>query len=361
MAVTAMTGEVSWAPQNYKSTHGSYTQPTDGDFYRHKATLVDLAVLDDTRLGAPEVGGNPVPTFPYKAGVLVGGGMTIQPRLESTLGWLLYGIMGDVTSSAVGTTTEYSHTFDFAADPAETKWFSFRKHIPRKDGAATTDLGEQYEDCKIVSMSFNLANDAPITSRIDALGRTFFLDEDPSTWTYANTFEDFQSIPIGCNTSGYLKLPGYSATELPIVAATVTMQNIPLDVRQERVFGDPYIEDVTTIMRQLTFDMVAKWNDPDLYQSVLTGSTTGTQWTVNPYTTDLEIFVTSPDNLPGLTNPYALTISASKVMVAQTEGITLAGNQAIMTRFTGTAIEDPGNPYAEFQLNNQVTQYSWPT
>ena len=361
MAVTAMTGEISWAGQNYRSDHGSYSQPTDGDFYRHKATLVDLAVLDDTRLGAPEIGGNPVPTFPYKAGVLVGGGMTLQPRLESTIGWLLNGLMGDVTSTQVGTTTEYTHAFTFATDAAETKWFSFRKHIPRKDGAADTDLGEQYEDCKIVSMSFNLANDAPITSRVDVLGRTFFMDLDPAAWTYANTFEDFQSIPIGCNTDGYLKLPDYSATELAIVAATVTMQNIPLDVRQERVFGSPYIEDVTTIMRQLTFDMVVKWSDPELYLSVLTGTTTGTQWTANPFTSDIEIYVTSPDIMPGLTNPFALKIEASKVMVAQTEGITLAGNQAIMTRFTGTAIEDPGQEYAQFTLNNQITEYVWPT
>jgi len=295
MAVTAMTGEIGWAGQNYRSDHGSYTPPVDLDYYRHKATLVDLAVLDDTRLGAPEVGGTPVPTFPYKAGVLVGGGMTIQPRLESTLGWLLFGMMGDVTSTQVGTTTEYTHTFDFATDPAETKWFSFRKHIPRKDGDAATDLGEIYTDCKIVSMSLNLANDAPITSRVDVLGRIFELDEDPASWTWANTFETFESIPIGSNTAGYLKLPDYSATQLPIVAATVTMQNIPLDVRQERVFGSPYIEDVTTIMRQLTFDMVVKWADPDLYQSVLTGTTDGTQWTANPFTSDLEIYVTSPD------------------------------------------------------------------
>jgi hypothetical protein len=269
--------------------------------------------------------------------------------------------MGDMVSTQVGTTTEYTHEFKFHTDAASTKWFSFRKHIPQKDGDAATDLGEQYEDCKIVSMSLNLANDAPITSRIDVLGRTFFLDEDPASWTYSNSFEDFISIPIGCNTDGYLKLPDYSATELAIVAATVTMQNIPLDVRQERVFGSPYIEDVTTIMRQLTFDMVVKWSDPDLYQSVLTGSTTGTQWTANPFTSDLEIYVTSPDNIAGLTNPYALKVEASKVMLAQTEGITLAGNQAIMTRFTGTAIEESGQPYALFTMNNTTTEYSWPT
>lgn len=359
MAVTAMSGTIGWAAQESKSTVGGYTAPTE--FFRHKATLCDLAVMDDTRLGAPEIGGIPVPTFPYKAGVLVGGGMTIQPRLESTLGWLLYGLMGDISSSQIGTTGVYDHTFKFHTDASSTKWFSFRKHIPRKDNAVGSDLGEVYTDCKIVSMSLNLANDAPITSRVDVLGREFTLDSDPASWTWANSFEDFASIPIGCQTSGYLKLTDYSTTELPIMAATVTMQNIPLDVRQERIFGSPFIDDITTIMRQLTFDTVVKWNDPELYLSVLTGTTNGTEWTATPFTSALEIFVASPGNIPTQAVPYSIKVTAANVMMAQNEGITLAGNQAILTRFTGTALFESGQEYATFVLRNEDTQYTWPT
>lgn len=357
MAVSAMTGTVSWAPQNYKSTHGSYTAPTA--WYKHKATLVDLAILDDTRLGQPEVGGNPVPTFPYKAGVLIGGGMTIQPRLESTLGWLLYGMMGDITTSQSGTSTVYTHEYTFdTVDPALNNWFSFRKHIPRKDNVATTDIGEIYTDCKVTSFAMTLPNDAPITTRIDVLGRTFELDEDPTAWTYTNTqFETYETIPVGCITGGYLKI---DTVEYPIMAATVSFQNQPLDVRQERVFGDPYIEDITTIMRQLTFDVVVKWNDPDLYQEVLTGTTTGTQWTPDPFVGALDIFVQSPADIPTESTPYSLRIEAPVVMMAQAEGITLAGNQAILTRYTGTALDNTTN-YVKFTLTNTTTEYVWPT
>lgn len=358
MAVTAMSGIVGWGPQSGKNT-------TASTWYKHKATLVDIGVMDDTRLGAPEVGGDPVPSFPYKAGVMVGGGFTIQPRLESTVGWLMYSMLGSVASVQIGTSDAYTHTFDFDAnDKSLVKWISARKYIPKKDGGADTDLGETYTDCKIVGMSFTLANDQPITSRVDLIGRSFTYSTTADTsFTWANTeYEDFTSIPLGCVVGGYLKLPSYSTTALAIQAATVSFQNVPLDVRQERVFGSPYIDDVTVIMRQLTFDIVVKWNDPDLYRAIVTNSTTGTEWSPTAYTSNLEIMMVSPSTIPSAAVPYSLKISAPNVMLQQAEGVTLAGNQAITTRFTGTAIAPASSTesYATFELVNDTTQYSWP-
>jgi len=360
MAVTAMSGVVGWAAQESKSTEVGYVAPTT--WYRHKATLVDLAVQDDVRLGVPEVGGVPVPTFPYKAGVLVGGGVTIQPRLESTLGWLLYGMLGDKTTTQQGTTDAYDHVFKFlAADASATKWFSFRKHIPRRENVATTDLGEVYTDCKIMGMTMTLPNDAPVTTRVDVLGRKFQLDHAPDAWTWANTFEGFGSIPVGCNTSGYVKMPDYSASELPIMAGSVTFQNVPLDLRQDRVYGDAYLEDITVVMRQLTFDLVLKWNNPDLYASMLTGASNGNNWTSEVFTSDLEIMIVAPEVIGDTQVPYSLKIVANKVMLSMPEGIQLAGGQAIMTRVTGTALEPTAGEYVEFTLTNGETSYTWPT
>lgn len=357
MAVTAMSGIVGWGPQIGKTTVAT-------TWYKHKATLVDLAVLDDTRLGAPEVGGDPVPSFPYKAGVMVGGGFTIQPRLEDTIGWLFYSMMGSVTSTQLGTSAAWTHTFDFATDTSQVKWISARKYIPQKDGAAATDLGEVYTDCKIVGASFTIANDQPITTRIDMIGRTFEYQDTATNWTWSNTtYEGFASIPVGCVVGGYLKLPTYSTVALPIQAATIAFQNVPLDVRQEKVFGSPYIDDVTIIMRQLTFDIVVKWNDPNLYRAVVTGSTTGTNWTATPYTSDLDIFVQSPGNIATTATPYSLRIQCANVMLQQAEGVTLAGNQAVTSRFTGTAIQPllATENYTTFALTNDTTVYTWPT
>jgi hypothetical protein len=355
MAVTAMAGVVSFGPQ---SAMGSVAT----SWYKHRVTQIDLAPNDDTRLGVPEVGGIPVPSFPYKAGILVSGGMTMQPRLENIFGWLLYGVMGKVTTtSSIADPGTYDHVFTFATDASSVPFMSFRKHIPRKGTDASSDLGEVFKDCKITSLALTFPNDAPVTARVDSLGREFSFDHDPTAWTYVNgSFEDYPSIPIGCQTDGYLKLPEFSVTELPVVAATVTFQNIPLDIRQERVFGSPYLEDITIIMRQLTFDVLVKWNDPDLYATVLTGSAVGTTWTPTPYTGSLEVMVNSPDIITGETTNYSLKIEAQDCMFAMTEGITLAGNQAVMTRFTGTALAPVSGEYCQFTLHNKQASYTWP-
>lgn len=461
MAVTAMTGVVGFGPQPVKGTEAS-------QYFRHKATQVDLGVIDDTRLGVPEIGGRPVPTFPYKAGVVVAGGITIQPRLENTLGWLLRGLLGGysvvetvgstedpdgvlaaqsldgstiadvgltdppearfisltvtlvsdvpVTPTKLiqitGDTTQYdyelaglpagthyfyspveiadvtevivptiasgtldvgwtldndsdadtyaTHTFKFNPDdPSAIPWLSFRKHIPRKENAPASDLGEIFKDCKIVSATLGLPNDAPITMRVDAVGRQFTLDHAPDAWTWANTFEDFQSIPIGAETGGALEIP--DGTELPIVAATVGFANAPLDFRQEKVFGDPYLEDVTIIQRALTFDIVVKWNNPDLYAQVLTGTTSGTAWTSTPFTSSLDIHTFAPTAIPGVTGTpkYELAINAPSVMMGLNGPIALAGNQAVLMRFTGTALDNSGE-YVTFVLKNKQPHYGWP-
>jgi len=357
LAVTAMAGIVSFGPQPNLGT-------ITASWFKHRVTQIDLAPNDDTRLGVPEVGGIPVPTFPYKAGVLVSGGMTIQPRLESVFGWLIYAALGKCdTATIFEIGTPFDHVFRFKTDAADVPFLSVRKAIPRRHGATDSDLGEVFKDCKVTSLAMTFPNDAPITARVDILGREFSFDHDPASWTYANpTFEDYPSIPVGCETNGYIKLPDFnSGAELPVVAATVTFQNIPLDLRQERVFGSPFLEDITIVMRQLTFDVLVKWNDPDLYATILTGSITGTAWTAKPYTGRFEVYINSPDEMPNASlSHYSLKIEASECMFAMTEGITLAGNQAVMARFTGTALAPPSGDYCRFTLRNEVSNYSWP-
>jgi hypothetical protein len=171
--------------------------------------------------------------------------------------------------------------------------------------------------------------------------------------------EDYQSIPIGCVTGGYIKIPTFSATELPVVAANVAMTNAPLDIRQEKVFGDPYIQAVTTVGRALTVDLVVKWEDPQLYLDILTGSTTGTQWTATPFVSDLDIYALSTENEPTSSTPWGIRVEAAQVMYQVAGGIRLAGNQSVAMRITGTAIAD--TQYATIHLGNAVTSYTWPT
>ena len=89
MATTSGAGIFGFGPQSAKGV-----AVVDGNWYRHKALQVGLGVTDGQQIGAQEVGGRPLPGSPYKSGVSVGGAVTFNPRLENSLGWLLYGALG---------------------------------------------------------------------------------------------------------------------------------------------------------------------------------------------------------------------------------------------------------------------------
>jgi hypothetical protein len=459
MTVIAQSGIFGFGPQGVMGTLAS-------TFYRHKAGDIDMAPVDDVRVGPPEIGGVPVPTIPYKAGSLAAGGATIYPRLENTLGWLLYGAMGGYTvsgsaggvgfpevcmarkyltattqtitsgitsptsgsgtrlivrgwrdgSSAItgnviitgttsGSSTVESITLSDKSEvqsaytwtaitsvqlPARTNsdgndavsvgWYdvgmrahkfafdstnnsfvpfmSMRKLIPGSNNSPT--LGEQFLDCKILGATFTLPNEGLIGCRVDAMGRTFvFVDNPEGTWSWANTYEDYTSIPIGCTTGGYISVPSFGDRPLPVVACTVGIQNNPLDIRQERIFGSPDLEDITITGRQLVFDVTCKWRDPSLYRAITTGSKTGTSWTTIPFVKSLDVFARSPGFAAGGNAPYGLRIESDAVMWQMAGGVRLVGNQMVSVRLQGTALDVSGN-YARMTLINRQAAYNWP-
>jgi hypothetical protein len=370
MSVTAQSGIFSFGgqPGGAKGTVAS-------TFYKHRASDIDLGVVSDDRLGPPEVGGTPIPTIPYRAGVMVAGGALMNPRLENTLGWLLFGAMGAVVSTTnkdcTGTegatvTGMYRHEFRYSTtDNGYVPYMSMRKFIPGTN--TTTSFGETFRDCKIVSLTMALPNDGLIASRVDAIGRyvSFTNGTTATAWSYGNTlFEDYQSIPIGVVTAGYLQVPTYSATELPIVAATITLTNAPLDIRQERVYGDPYLQDITVVGRSITADFVVKWEDPYLYQSIITGATTGTtstEWRAQPWVGSFDVMSYAAQNATGTTAPWQCRVYVPAMMFQVAGGIRLAGNQSVAMRLTGTGVASTSSTiYGTVYLGNTITSYTWP-
>lgn len=362
MAITSQAGIFAFGPQSGKEESAS-------TLYRHRASDIDLAIISDDRLGPPEVGGSPTPTIPYRAGVMAVGGATINPRLEDSFGWLLHGVAGDTavaTDKDVfdSTSTGFNHhTFTFdTTNEGFVPFMSFYKEIPSL--TSTDYVNELYEDCKVIGLTLALPNDGLISARVDVIGRMatgtqITTNGQPST--LQTTFEDYESIPIGSVVNGYIKIPGYGAgEELPIAAATVTFANAPLDIRQEKVYGSPYLEDVTVVGRAMTVDMIVKWQDSELYRSIITGSTTATQWTSVPFVEDLDIYALTGLNAVS-TYPWQLRIQAPKVMYQMQGGIRLAGNDAVMMRLTGTAIKGTEAYYTIHLGNARSTAYTWPT
>jgi hypothetical protein len=361
MTTVAQAGIFGFGPSAGKGSGVS-----DGKWYRHKATLVDLAVLDDQRLGPPEVGGRPLPTLPYKAGVMVGGGATLNPRLEASLGWLVAGALGSSTPTS-GSGGIVSHVMRInQALPGLVRWMGFRKFIPSDTSGSA--IGETYKDCKITNLVLTLPNDGLVSARCDVVGREFSIEQDPAWGTTSGSgggwdplygeFEDYQSVPIGTDEGGYIYVPDFG--ELPVVQCQVGIQNMPLDPRMEKVYGSPYLDDVTIVSRAVTLDLTVKWRDPSLYRRILTGSISGTTWSAKPFTQEVQFRTKSPFNMTGESLPYILDIYVNEAMLALQGGIQLAGNNAVMMRFTGTALDVAGD-YCLFTLQNQYPTYAWPT
>jgi hypothetical protein len=357
MAVTAQAGIFGFGPQGQKGTEAS-------TYYKHKAMDIDLGPIDDTRLGALEIGSGPFPTFPYKAGYVVAGGADLQPRLEDTLGWLFYAAMGDLSTVQVGGDAAYDHTFKpLAADLSAVKWLSARKYIPKKDNNATTDLGEKFVDCKLLGINLAFENDQPVRARLDFEGLAYEPVPDPSGWGWGNAaYEDYQSVPVGCVAGGYVKFTGAGLTDeaLPVVRAAVSIQNVPLDLRQEKIIGSPTPEDITVVERRVTFDLLVKWNKPDMYLAVQTNDFDGTAWSSTPLVGEVELYMLASSVIGATSHKYALTINAPEVMMQLNGPPTMAAGQAVMLRLLGTAIEPSSGSYTTVVIRNGVTSYSWP-
>jgi hypothetical protein len=451
--------------------------------FRHRAADIDLSAIDDVRLGPPEIGGIPTPTFPYKGGQLVTGGATLYPRLENSFLYLLWAAIGyhtgyteeggagtylyeegtvnaeyiddvhaaitlgaapqNITTnivnpsdpSKIAVLREYAGTTEWTGDvvitgtdengdpatetltftsgsgleedvletaglfetvtqidvPTRTSvgtdiakvgflmydhaltfnpgeglsacipWMTFYKFIPSGtcEAADTDSLWEMYEDCKLVGVLFTLPNDAPIAARFDVLGRKWhFSESNPAT--YMAGYEDYQSIPVGCHTGGWIKIPTYSESELPIVSAQMAIANTPLDIRQEKRYGTPELDDVTIVSRAFTIDMIVRWADADLYRRVYTGDVAGTEWTEKPFVESLDVEAVSNGHPDDCAAPWKLRVECPSVMFAINGGVRLAGNQAVMLRVTGTALAPTTGEYITVTLTNRDRLYRWP-
>lgn len=376
MGVTAQTGLFGFGQQASEAA-----DPTK--WYKHKAVAIDLALIDDTRVFPMEVGGNPVPTGMFKAGVSVGGGATIYPRLEDTFGHLLFAALGKVTTTLnkniedtvdAGSVVNY-HVFSMDYTKwSYLPWMGFRKIIDKDPAQGDTDIiGEEFTDGKVLGLSFTLPNQGLISCRVDALCKEYDMVEDPEGaggWTFENaSYEDYTSVPLAtfkdANASvinGTIDIGSSDFVDLPIIAASVSIANVPAPDQQERIYGDPWRDEITIVSRSMQVVLTVKWKNPEIYQKLITGSKSGAgEWTPTPWTDSLTFDMISPKTIAGTntgsTEKYMLRFSADKVGFAPRGPIQLAGNQCVMMQLVGTVLEDDSGYYGTLTLQNDVDSY----
>lgn len=357
MSVSSRNGVLAYGPQTAKESLAS-------TFYRHKTLDINLGAIEQSERWAPEVGGSVFNVGQRKTAAFVGGQATIQPRIENVFGWLLYAMSGDV--STVDDTPEAganTHIFTPASDHAYLPWLTMHKYIP---GATSGDaLGEVLQDCKIAQAVFSMASMAPLTCQVGVLGREPSFEEAPS-WSYENEFEDVQSVPTG--NSGHFKLPDFSTDALEASSVEVTLMNrlSAAQLQNEMVIGSYHPDDLVVIERDVAFRFVYKWADPDLWQQVYTGAVDGTAWTPSVYETDVEAKLESPNNIPGTSTPYSLSIEAPEVDWSVDGQLRLQGNNILYCPMAGVLNEPATADPFQIKVVNDVASgdpeyYTWPS
>jgi hypothetical protein len=270
-------------------------------------------------------------------------------------------------ASAVNATTGYTHTFSqMAGYPAFIPWMGFRRYVPGVDN--TTDVGDIGIDCLISSVTFNFPQVGPLSVDMDVQGRDWALDDAPDLWTWADVYEDYDSVPMVMKGTG-IRLPNLAllgGNPLPATNARVTLANNTTTVQEERVIGSYFPDDFATRQRVLTVELTYKWSDPNLYRFILNGGNPAdTDFSPCVPNSDFEIEVESPCDVdPGTIDfPWKFKISAPNVSWQATP-LQLSGDDILTFDVTGTALEAStglAEDYFSLDLENEVASYPMPT
>jgi hypothetical protein len=329
---------------------------TSSYLYRHKATQITFGVVEDNQNFPLEVGGATTPTGAFKSGTFVGGGATFHPRLEGDIGWLLYAAMG--TASTLVDTPEAGmnqHVFYHGEDDTLLPWMSIYKYIP---GAASADLMVKGQDCKITTLAFILPQSGLVQANLGVVGREPLLEEAPSLIDF-DPFEGPGSVPIA--SKGVFTLDGAS---IPATGAVIEISNGLTTPREERILGSYFPDDFVPRSRFIQIRFTYKWEDPNLFQRILTGTTSGLTWSPIPTYTPFAAEIQSPGNAGALANPYSLRFEADRVHWRTAGPPALAGGGIVVQNYVGLvneAVTGLSKDYARIILENEQASYVWPS
>ena len=373
MTVPAQSGVFSFTLQSRQLNDDITFQPDMFDWYRTRAPRIGLGTIQNQEVFPLETGGPIVPTGAYKAGQYGGGDVELIPRAENVLGILLYAALGNVQSysdqvydpssggKTVGTpdsTGVNTHIFRF--NPSTSfflPWLACRKFVP---GATTAEnYGEVYQDAMVGNFRLDIRSSGLLGASLSIQNRavTYPSVSDVNAWTYANSTEDSTSAPLSNN--GSLTIGG---EEYPITQMTVELANQLTTPQQEMVVGSNHPDSFVPLSRSLTIRIVVKWNNPDLYRQILTGSTIGEVWDTAPFIVDtsgdVEAFNATfyaPNNIGSTSYPYMLAITANRI-VAQIDGagVELQAGNIVQVPYTITVLEPASGDYCRFVLHNEA-------
>ncbi len=364
MTVTATAALFSIAPQAGKIGDGTFN-PSALTWYRYPAADLDYGPVQQQEMNPGELNGKMTPTGAFKSMAAVAGGATLLPRLEDTIGWILYAACGTVSTVAGPEANTHKHIFTFNAnDVANIPWLAARRWIPGADAASA--LGEMGYDNRVNAVQFTLPQMGPIRARVELQGRRPYFETEAPTWTYQNELEAFESTPVAA--MGSLKIAG--STSDKFTGGQLVLANGLTTLQEEMVYGSPYPDDFAMRTRNVTMQLNYKWADPTLYRKLMqgSGSPSVNNWSAAPYyeltqgaTPAIEIVMKSPTKIGATNTNHSLTIKGNKAVFGGTGIPRLVPGQMIQMPVNITLIQPESDDYVVFELVNGTASYAWPS
>lgn len=322
-----------------------------------------------------ELGGPLTPWGGYKSGAYFVQEVDLIPRLEDTLGLLLYATLGNVSSVSakkytpagwVTNTGAKGHLFRFnPTDHADIPWLSARLLVP---GVTTSDnRGILGYDCKASGMRLNIPGAGLMTARFGVQGRVPQLPDmaTVNAWTWTNSFEGTDSLAM--SGKGALSI---ASTTPKITGLTIDIINTLTSPRDESIVGSFFPDDVQVLTRSVRMRASMKWENSDLWSLLYNGATTGADWSSLPYfaqtvgsTKGFYFEAQSPTVISGLLVPYAIRVMADNVMLScDPNSLRLRAGGIIEFMVNIDVLQpDPAASldYIQIALDNGVSSYAW--
>jgi len=357
MTVAASQGVIGWGPQVAKGTLAT-------NWYKHKAVQVETGAQQEVRQFPQEVGGGFHPTGAYKRMGFAAGQVIMHPRLQDVIGWLLYAAVGDL--STIADTPEasmYRHQYTPPADFCDMPWLSVRKEIPAGCDVGTENLGEILKDCRVSGLRFAVEAGGLAQCAATFVGREPSLSETGvDTWTWTNAaYEDKEGVPTAA-----------ASDQVTVGGTTMVATNIVIDIQnqfttpdEELIIGSYYPDDMILQQQTMQVRWTYKWNDPDLYKSIVTGANTESggdiDWSPTVHTSAFLSKFKTPGNATGMSNPWAIEFYAPEMVWQAAGSPRLVGGGWLSLEYQGIAQEPTSGDTLRVRLENLTSGYSWPT
>jgi hypothetical protein len=267
----------------------------------------------------------------------------------------------EAPATTVGVNT---HVFDF--DPTGDyvlPWFSARSKLPGDTSGDT--LGQLVYDAMAQGLSINVPAVGPVSYGFSGLATRIDIETaaNANAWTYSNTLPGASSMIMASGSSG-ASLSGMKAGSDTFISTQIGINLVNnLSARQERVIGSYYMNDLKPMNRAITVSAVLMWNNPTLWNKLVTGSgTLGTDWAENAYLTEtlaavkgVDIALWSPGVIGVTAHKHMFKFHATSVSWSLApQPIIFAPQNIVMIPIIGTVQRPSSGAYAEFALVNAV-------